>query len=108
MIRSADAELTKRINATVTLLRQIPSIAEVASVLIQRYGVSKRQAYRYIHQAQRTPDILPVPEQKVVFTVKLPKTLVDRIRQLAKSKGKSISLIVTQALEAFLKKGPHG
>lgn len=108
MIRSADSELTKRINAAVALLRQNSSIAQVASALMQRYGVSRRQAYRYIQQAQKTPNILPIPEKKAVFTVKLPNGLIYRLRQLAKSKGKSLSVMVTEALETFLKKESHG
>ncbi|HEX2520605.1 MAG TPA: ribbon-helix-helix protein, CopG family [Terriglobia bacterium] len=51
---------------------------------------------------------MPVPERKGVFTVKLPLSLISRLRQLARSTGASLSALVTQALEAFLKRREHG
>ncbi|MBI1996103.1 MAG: ribbon-helix-helix protein, CopG family [Deltaproteobacteria bacterium] len=51
----------------------------------------------------------PIPERKVVFTVKIPLNLVRALRQIAKSTGDSLSVLVTRALEAFLqKRGGHG
>jgi hypothetical protein len=46
----------------------------------------------------------PIPERKVVFTVKIPLSLVRALRQMAKSTGESLSVLVTRALEAFLQK----
>jgi len=108
MKRSANMELTQRINEAFMLKKELHSATQVSTVLMQRYDISKRQAYRYIQQAQKVRDILPIPEPKEVFTVKLPKSLICHVREIAKSTGKSLSLIVTQAMEAFLKGEGHG
>jgi len=108
MIRSPSAEMAERINMALTLLRKRFSNDKITAVLVEQYGVSKRQAYRYIREAQKIKRELPIPEHKEVFTVKLPVSLVFRIRRFAKSTGDSISDIVTQALELFLKRRGHG
>ena len=48
--------------------------AEAARVLAGRFGVSARQARRYADQA-RASGRAEVPEESVVFTVKLPAAL---------------------------------
>jgi predicted HicB family RNase H-like nuclease len=108
MKRSASPEWSKRINVTIALLKEKPTTAQVALALMQYYGVSQRQAYRYIMEAKRAKSELPIPEVKVVFTVKLPKSLVMRLRAYAKPRGESLSLLVTQALEKFFKKTEDG
>ena len=108
MRRSPNSVLAQRINATLDLLKVSFSNDEVIVALRRRYRISKRQAYRYILEAQRTNRKLPVPEHKGVFTVKLPLSLISRVRRLASSTGASLSALVTQALEAFLKRREHG
>jgi len=44
----------------------------------------------------------------VVFTVKQPPGLINRIKKFASSKGISISKVVRTALEEFLAKKDHG
>jgi hypothetical protein len=104
MKRSASPEWTKRINTTIALLKEKPATAQVALALMQCYGVSRRQAYRYIGKAKRESSELPIPDVKVVFTVKLPEGLVLRLRAYAKPRGDSLSLLVTRSLEEFLDK----
>ena len=48
-----------------------------------------------------------VPQDTVVFTVKLPARLAGRVRAHAREAGLTISAVVTQALEEFLARG-HG
>jgi predicted transcriptional regulator len=43
-----------------------------------------------------------VPEDTVVFTVKLPAGLAGRVRAHARQAGLAISAVVTQALEEYL------
>ena len=45
---------------------------------------------------------MPVPEARVVFTVKLPASLADRVRERARQTGVTISALVAQALTEFL------
>jgi len=108
MTKSSSSEIAERINMAVGLLRKFSSKDEVLEALMEQYGVSRRQAYRYIQEAKKRKHRLPIPEQKEVFTVKLPISLVSRVRHLANSTGESISNIVTQALKLFLKRRGHG
>jgi predicted HicB family RNase H-like nuclease len=108
MRRSPNSVLAQRINATLDYLKVSSTNDEVIVALRRRYRISKRQAYRYILEAQKTHHKLPVPEPKGVFTVKLPLSLISRVRRLASATGASLSALVSQALEAFLKRREHG
>jgi len=78
--------------------------AEAARVLAGRLGVSARQARRYADQA-RASGRAEVPEESVVFTVKLPAALAVRVRAQARESGTTISAVVTRALTEFLARG---
>jgi len=106
--RSPYAELAERVNVARSLLKESSSKDEALSVIMDRFGVSRRQAYRYIEEALRIKRTVPVPERKVVFTVKVPESLVSFLRHVAKATGESLSVIVTQALKAFLKRRGYG
>jgi hypothetical protein len=86
----------------VDLLKKNASLQEVVSSLVRRAHVSVRQAYRYVHQAQQAQRRLPLPEAKAVFTVKLPASLIGRVRRQAHHQGQPISDWVSEALQAFL------
>ncbi len=108
-MRSSNTQLAQRINGALTLLRRLRSNAKAVTLLMRQYRVSKRQAFRYVREAQKVGQMQPIPERKVVFTVKIPLSLVRALRQMAKSTGESLSVLVTRALEAFLqKRGGHG
>ena len=77
--------------------------------LAERFGTSKSiQAYHYLQQAKNNQQKIPVPENSVVFTVKLPPSLIERIRTFAGSNGVTISKVVREALEDFLAIKDHG
>jgi predicted HicB family RNase H-like nuclease len=103
-MKSSEAEQARRVNLTISLLEQSNSPAEVLAKIIARYGLSRRQAYRYLQQAQQADAHLPVPEAKRVFTVKLPQSLIARVRKQARQQRCSISLWVEQALQVALSK----
>ena len=106
--RSPQAELAERVNTVHSLLKRGTSRDKTLSRIMHRFGVSRRQAYRYIEEALRIKQMVPVPERKVVFTVKVPKSLVSLIRHVANATGESLSTIVTQALKTFLKRRGYG
>ena len=106
--RSPQAAFAERVNAVCSLLKEDSSRDETLSVIMDRFGVSRRQAYRYIEEALRVKHTVPVPERKVVFTVKVPGSLVSLIRHVANATGESLSAIVTEALKAFLKRRGYG
>ena len=63
---------------------------------------------RYIQQAKENKEKIAIPENSVVFTVKLPPSLIKGIRKYASSKGMSISKVVRTALEEFLARKSYG
>jgi len=100
--KSSESEKTRRVNATVHLLEEATSPLKVLNELVAAYGISRRQAYRYLQQAQVAGQAVPVPEVKVVFTVKLSRSVVQQVRRQARRKGGSISQWVEQALQRAL------
>ena len=97
-------EQAERVNAAADLLEAGLPAAEAARVLAGRFGVSARQARRYADQA-RASGRTEVPEESVVFTVKLPAALAGRVRAHARESGTTISAVVTRALTEFLARG---
>jgi len=105
MARSSNSQRAERINAAIVLIERYSSPAEVATALAAQYSISKRQAYRYVKDAGAIGKQIPIPDQKIAFTVKLSQSLIQTLRQYSQSKGQTLSEIVTRALEAFLYKG---
>ena len=97
-------EYAVRVNAAADLVEAGVPVAEAARVLAGRFGCSVRQARRYAEHAARAgrPGI---PQDTVVFTVKLPAGLAGRVRVHARQAGLAISAVVTQALEEYLTRG---
>jgi transposase-like protein len=108
--RASAADQTERINMAIELLKKKASPGEAVSSLARRYGLSHRQAYRYLQQAHAADMPLPIPESKAVFTVKLPPSLIKAVRREARRQRQQISDLVAHALEDFLKQKPgsHG
>jgi len=100
--RASAAEHVQRLNMAVDLLMKNASPQEVVSSLVRQTHVSVRQAYRYVHQAQQGQRRLPLPEAKAVFTVKLPQSLIARVRRRARRQDQPISDWVSEALQAAL------
>jgi len=96
-------EQAKRVNAAIALLNRHASVTAGVQAMIRRFRISRRQAYRYVQRAEEAREPVEMPEQKVVFTVKLPRSLAKRIRWFADSSGRTLSAVVAQALEAFLR-----
>jgi len=105
MAKSSRSEHAQRINAAVELMNEYGSPAQAAGALAGRYRISRRQAYRYVELAQAAGGSVAVPEQKLAFTVKLPRSLIEAIRQRAASAGQPLGEMVSQALLAFLAEG---
>jgi hypothetical protein len=52
--------------------------------------------------AQQATVPMPIPEEKAVFTVKLPRSLIGQVRRSARQSGVAISDWVAKALERSL------
>jgi hypothetical protein len=99
--RARADQRAQRINVAVALLAQVHDVAEAARQLAAQYGLSERQARRYVEQARQGGQV-EVPQARVVFTVKLPADLARRTRSAAHARGQTISALVTQARTEFL------
>src|SRR5216683_1311922 len=98
MPRATGPEHAERLNLAFGWLRQGFSPAEAAERLAAAAGISQRQAHRYVEQARRLHAPVPAVDTKVVFTVKLPQLLVERIHHYAEATGETLSQIVSRAL----------
>lgn len=104
-MKSTQAQGAQRINTALSLIKKHDTVSKAADEMAEKFRISKRQAYRYIHAATRIGSQVPIPDQKIAFTVKLSVSLVHTLREYAKKSGKSLSQIVTQSLEGFLQNG---
>ena len=105
MGRASDAQKAERLNHARDLLRQFDQLPDAVERLARDCSISPRQAYRYLQQAQRLKGPVPVSEAKLAFTVKLSRSLIQRVRLYATATGLSISQVVSRALLALLPRG---
>jgi hypothetical protein len=102
--RACGVEHAERVNAAAAMVQAGVPAVEAARRLADEFGVSLRQARRYVDQAASSGRVA-VPETSVVFTVKLPAALADRVRAHARESGSTISAVVAHALTEFLSRG---
>ena len=105
MPRASGPQKAERLNRARDLLRHVDQLSDAVERLAQDCSISPRQAYRYLEQAQRLKEPVPPQEAKLAFTVKLPNSLIHRVRAYATAKGLSISEVVSRALLALLPRG---
>jgi predicted DNA-binding transcriptional regulator YafY len=105
MSRASDAQKAERLNHARDLLRRFEELPAAVERLADDCSISPRQAYRYLQQAQRLKEPVAVAESKVAFTVKLPPSLMQRVRLYASVKQLSISEVVNRVLLALLPRG---
>jgi predicted DNA-binding transcriptional regulator YafY len=102
MPRSSDSQKAERLNAAHGLLARGLSVAEACVSLSGRFAMSRRQAYRYVREAQSLAAPVPVTEPSVAVTFKLPPSLVSSVRARAAADGTTIGETVARALRAYL------
>jgi hypothetical protein len=105
MPRASEIEKAERLNRARDLLRQNNQLSDAVSQLALDCSLSPRQAYRYLQQAQRLKGPVSAGEAKLAFTVKLPHSLIQRVRTYAAAQSLSISEVVSRALLALLPRG---
>lgn len=102
MPRSTDSQRAERLNAAYGLLACGRSVTEACVSLASQFAMSRRQAYRYVQEAQSLTGPVPLAESSVAVTFKLPPSLVHGLRARAASDGTTISETVARALSAYL------
>jgi hypothetical protein len=105
MPRANESLKAERLNRAFDLLRHPDQRSHAVEQLAQDCSMSPRQAYRYLEQARRLKRPVSPSEIKLAFTVKLPRSLMGRVRTFAATNGLSISEVVSRALLALLPRG---
>ena len=109
MARSTRSGKVERLNAAYALLDQGVTANEASRQLSRRFGLSARQAGRYVRDARAMARPADLVEASVPITIKIPGTLAATLRAQARSRGLSIGEIVARALRRFLSEpGRHG
>ena len=109
MIRSTRVQKAERLRAAQQLLADEIGMAEAAMALSRAFGLSRRQAYRYLELARAGAPAPSTPENSVTITVKMPESLARGLRAHATKRGVTTSEVVRQAVTAFLAtKRRHG
>ena len=109
MARSSKADKARQLNAAHELLERDMELSEAAQTLVREFGLSLRQAYRYLQEATQLNHPVEVAEATVPITLKIPPATARMLRAYAKTSGLTIGTIVTQALNDFLNDiPPHG
>lgn len=101
MPRSTKADKARQLNAAYRLLERNVALPEAAQNLSRKFGLSLRQAYRYLEEAARLERPVEITEATVPITLKLPLRTIRQLRSYARSSGLTIGVIVTRALDAF-------
>jgi len=90
------------LNVAQRLLERQVALPEAAQRLARQFGLSLRQAYRYLEEAAALDAPVEVVASTVPVTLKLPPATVRALRAYSKSSGLTIGVIVSRALDAFL------
>jgi hypothetical protein len=77
-------------------------MAGAAVALSRDFGLSRRQAYRYLEAAQTAAPAPAVTAASVTITLKLPSTLGEELRAYATNSGLSLSETVRRATSSYL------
>jgi predicted DNA-binding transcriptional regulator YafY len=109
MIRSTRVQKAERLRAARRLLADEVGMAEAAMALSRTFGLSRRQAYRYLELARAGAPAPSAAENSVTITVKMPESLALGLRARATERGVTTSEFVRQSVAAFLAaKRRHG
>src|SRR5215831_14385356 len=103
MTRSTDAQKAERLNAAHRLLARGTELADAATMLSRDFGLSRRQAYRYLEEAQAIGHPVAVTEPSVPITLKIPGSVVHDLRRYSAASGLTLGDIVARAILRFIK-----
>jgi predicted DNA-binding transcriptional regulator YafY len=102
MTRSTNTQKSERLNAAYLLLTRGTGMAEAATALSRLFGISLRQAYRYLEEARTIGHPVPIAEPSVPITFKIPGDVIRQLRAYSAASSLTLGEIVTRAIKAFL------
>src|SRR5215472_12252372 len=102
MARISDARKAERLNQAWRLLQHGDDLSKAAEQMARDCAISVRQAYCYLEQARSLTAPVAIADEKVAFTVKLPRGLVRQVRDYARARRLSLSELVGRALRRWL------
>ena len=102
MSRSNGAERAHRLNAAFDLLRQGYAVAQASASLTEEFGLSQRQAYRYVQEALAIKRPVPIVPASVAITVKVPEEIAAKLRLHAQVTGTTIGDVVARAVTGLI------
>ena len=94
-------EYAVRVNRAAVLVRD-RAPADAVRALQAEFGLSERQARRYVNAGLEQPDGVPVPERTAVFTVRLAPSLIGGLRERAGATGQTLSAVTAEAVRGYL------
>ena len=104
MPRSTNSERAQRLNAAFDLLAGGSTPVDAAAALMEDFGLSRRQAHRYVEQARKIKRPVAVPAPIIPITIKIPGDVVVELRAYAQTSGLTIGETVARAILRFLAK----
>jgi hypothetical protein len=104
MPRSTNTERAQRLNAAFDLLAGGYTALDAAAALMEDFGLSRRQAQRYVEQAQKIKRPVAVPAPIIPITIKIPADVAVELRTYAQTSGLTIGETVARAVLSFLAK----
>jgi hypothetical protein len=102
MSRSTGAERAQRLNAAFDLLAQGCALAQATDMLTNAFGLSRRQASRYVQEAQTIKRPVPITSASVAITVKVPEEIAATLRSHALATGSTIGDVVARAVSGLI------
>ena len=102
MKRSSNTEKKLRLNTAFELLKLGYTSADAAVALTKKFGLSHRQAYRYLKEAQGIDGPVMVTSPSIPITIKMPEDVVLQLRSHAQNSGIAIGEIVAHAIVSLL------
>jgi hypothetical protein len=94
-------EYAVRVNRAAVLLREVAP-ADAVRAMQAEFGLSERQARRYVNAGLQEPGGVAVPERTAVFTVRLAPSLIGGLRGHAGSTGQTLSAVTAEAVRSYL------
>ena len=102
MSRATKSDKARQLNAAYTILQRNTPLPKAMQQLSGKFGLSERQAYRYLNEAAHLDRPVEVVEATVPITLKIPAGTARLLRAYSKSTGLTIGAIVTRAFAMFV------